>query len=782
VVASAVDQAARRWSNSTVRAVVLRVAASLRHGWRASAVVALVVAVASGAVLALAAGARRVSTAPDRYAAEFGGDLDALVIQPQGMPRLAEVAGLPAVEDTSFLTFFGADVGANREVNTFVGTGPGAGRRVVAGRPADPGQREEFVANPGFVAAFDAEVGDHFPVRAYTQEQVSSNDFDAVPGGPAFEGVLVGIIDSPDELDDPTPTAVFSPALLDDGIGVVTSFVAVKLRAGATRDDLRAQLDSLPDGTDFALDAGAVVSRTVRNAVSAQAQGLWAITAVAALAAVAALGQVLSRHGRVSELDRERLVALGTRRRELVGEAVGRALVPATTGVLLGAIVAVLASDLFPFGFVRQIEPHQGIHADLVLLVPAVAVVLAAVLGWVAVTAWLDHRTRVSERPSSVVEQVASRAPTASAAAGVRFAFVRNDRGSGSVAGTLTGLTLAIVGVVGAVAFASSVRHLVGDGDNYGSNFDIAFGNGWLPAQTDLKAALDGDEDVDAMMLLAAGAARAGPTTVELVAAEATRGGLFPHVLEGRAPGARDEMALGRVTAEQLGVGVGDELTLEGDGSAAAFRIVGLTVLPSLGPNSGVGVGGLLTFEGVHRLDPTIEATMAAVVLRPGAPSTAVERLGQVAFSPPGNAIVPSAIVNVDRVKGVPGLLAGLLGLLALIVLAHTLIQSVRARRYDLAILRALGADRRSVGRTVHWQATALTIIPLVLGIPLGLLVGRLVFTAFVDRIGAVPEAVTPVLLVVLVAVGVLAVANVVGAVPAARARSVAPAAALRVE
>jgi hypothetical protein len=781
-VVSAVDVAPAGWSNDAVRAVLLRVAASLRRGWKATALVALVVALASGAVLAFAAGARRASTAPDRYAAEFGGDMDALVIQPQGMPRLDEVAGLPAVAATSFITFFGADVGANREVNSMVGTGPGAGRRIVAGRTADPGRREEFVANPGFVEAFDAELGDRFPVRAYTQAQVSANAFGADPGGPTFEGVLVGIIDSPDELDDPTPTAVFSPALLGDGIGVVTSFIAIKLQPGATRDDLRAQLDALPDGTDFAPDAGAVVSRTVRNAVSAQAQGLWAITGAAALAAVAALGQVLTRHARVSEVDRRRLVALGTRRRQLVGEAAGRALVPATVGVLFGAALAVLASDLFPFGFVRQIEPHRGIHADLVLLAPVGAVLLTALLVWVAVSARLDQRIRAPERPSSVVEQVASLAPTASAAAGVRFAFVPNERGSGSVAGTLAGLTLAIIGVVGAMAFAASVRQLVSHGDNYGSNFDVAFGNGWLPAQTDLKTALDGDEDIDAMMLLAASAARAGSATVELVAAEATRGGLLPHVLEGRAPTGGDEIALGRVTAEQLGLGLGDELTLEGTQPAATFRVAGLAVLPSLGPNTGVGVGGLLTFEGIHRLDPAIEATMAAVVLRTDAPPAATDRLGEVAFSPPGNAIVPSAIVNVDRVKGVPALLAGLLALLAVIVLAHTLVQSVRARRHDLAILRALGADRRGVGRTVHWQATALTVVPLVLGVPLGLLASRLVFEAFVDRIGAVPDVTTPVLLVVAVAAGLLLAANVVGAIPAARARHVRPAEALRVE
>ena len=43
--------------------------------------VTLIVAVVCGVVIAFAAGARRTSTAPDRYTASFGGVFDALVRQ-----------------------------------------------------------------------------------------------------------------------------------------------------------------------------------------------------------------------------------------------------------------------------------------------------------------------------------------------------------------------------------------------------------------------------------------------------------------------------------------------------------------------------------------------------------------------------------------------------------------------------------------------------------------------------------------------------------------------------
>jgi hypothetical protein len=73
----------------------------------------------------------------------------------------------------------------------------------------------------------------------------------------------------------------------------------------------------------------------------------------------------------------------------------------------------------------------------------------------------------------------------------------------------------------------------------------------------------------------------------------------------------------------------------------------------------------------------------------------------------------------------------------------------------------------------VHSQATVLTIAPLLVGIPLGLLAGSVVYRAFVDRIGALPDPVIPVLLIVGLCAVLVLVANVVSVVPAFQARSV---------
>ena len=140
----------------------------------------------------------------------------------------------------------------------------------------------------------------------------------------------------------------------------------------------------------------------------------------------------------------------------------------------------------------------------------------------------------------------------------------------------------------------------------------------------------------------------------------------------------------------------------------------------------------------------------------------------------------PPVIVNIARVRRVPTVLALLLGAMVLLTMLHALIVAVHGRRRDVAVLRALGANRQWVARAVHWQATVLTGLPIVVGVPVGLLAGSALFRVFVDHIGALPDPAFPFLLLFLAIVGLLVVANLAAVVPAFRARRVAAAQLLR--
>jgi ABC-type antimicrobial peptide transport system permease subunit len=93
-----------------------------------------------------------------------------------------------------------------------------------------------------------------------------------------------------------------------------------------------------------------------------------------------------------------------------------------------------------------------------------------------------------------------------------------------------------------------------------------------------------------------------------------------------------------------------------------------------------------------------------------------------------------------------------------------------------MGLLKALGFVNMQVGATVLWQASTVALVGIVVGIPLGVVVGRAVWNAFATNLGAVPVAAVPVLSIAVLALGVLVVANVLAVVPAvtsARRRSV---------
>ena len=97
-------------------------------------------------------------------------------------------------------------------------------------------------------------------------------------------------------------------------------------------------------------------------------------------------------------------------------------------------------------------------------------------------------------------------------------------------------------------------------------------------------------------------------------------------------------------------------------------------------------------------------------------------------------------------------------------------------------MLRSLGFTRRQSRLAIAWQATLIAVAGIVLGVPLGIVAGRLVWRSLADSFPVVyvpPIAIAAILLVVPAA---LAVANLLAALPARAAARIRPAEALRVE
>ena len=111
-----------------------------------------------------------------------------------------------------------------------------------------------------------------------------------------------------------------------------------------------------------------------------------------------------------------------------------------------------------------------------------------------------------------------------------------------------------------------------------------------------------------------------------------------------------------------------------------------------------------------------------------------------------------------------------------------TLFASVRRRRRDLAVLKTIGFTQRQVAATVAWQAAVAAIIGIAAGVPLGITLGRWLWTLFARQIYAVPEPTVPIGPVILLSLGTLVLVNLVAALPGWAAARTPAALALRAE
>ena len=76
----------------------------------------------------------------------------------------------------------------------------------------------------------------------------------------------------------------------------------------------------------------------------------------------------------------------------------------------------------------------------------------------------------------------------------------------------------------------------------------------------------------------------------------------------------------------------------------------------------------------------------------------------------------------------------------------------------------------------VHWQATVITALAVVIAIPAGVAAGSWLFRPYVDRIGARDDIAIPLAWLGAATLTLLVLANVMAAVPARRTRALSSA------
>lgn len=603
---------------------------------------------------------------------------------------------------------------------------------------------------------------------------------------------VVGVTgNGPDDvvLDEASERQVFitgTPALAaDPGRAKTFSFVLVNLEPGA---DVNAFVDAVLDRASpeagVTVQAAALRSTVVARTIEPYVRALALFAAIAAVAAIGVLGPAVARWSATADADRATLLTVGLRPNQLRLASLLRGAALGIVAASAAVAFAISASGWFPIGIAADIEPDPGLRIDAPVLAAGalVIVLLSAALGAAATT---STRAPV-RRGSRIADGLQAQGVAPSVAAGVRAALSREGR---RAIPTVAGVAIAIAAVVTALTYQAGLGRLLDSPSRYGWTWDVVVDTSDAGLSPGFLSALEDDPLVTGLSVGRRTSLLIDGTAVPIFSVASDRGSPYPTIIEGRAPKGGAELALGGQTLDRLGAHVGDRVTFRGPtGVEVEASVVGRTLLPiaNLSQSLSISEGALGDDSLLDRIGGS-EASFALVDLAPGATAddlrAALTQRGFLAESASIQGPTYTAdLRGYDDVRQTPLLLAGLLALLGLGVLAYTITATTRQRRRELAVLRSLGFLRRDLGATVRWHALTLVAVCTFFAVPIGLGIGRTLWSAFARGIGVLDDPVTPALDVCGVIVAALVGALVLAAGPGRRAGRLRPADVLRSE
>jgi hypothetical protein len=810
----------------------LRATWSRRRG--AYLAIVLLVALVGGLSMGAVAAARRTQSAFPIYAAatkvpelngitDFVSGLSGAAGLGYDPARLRAIARLPHVQ--SIISFAGLNTvplsknGVPISVPDFPaesGEGAGSlvniktqvagfGASIVSGRLPNPARPDEFAVTPATAQHFHLHVGEVVPFGVYTNAQTLLPKFGTAAVKPyrRFDGTLVGIAVSSDEIVQDDVDAlndnlfVFSQALTRQFLTCCTAYTPSSVVvAGGNRyvNTVQREISNvLPKGfPPFAANPGTLLVTKAERAIKPESIALAVFGGITALAALLIGAQLIGRQLRRDAEELETLRALGAPPATTIADGLLGVVAALGLGALLAVGVALGLSPLAPLGPTRPVYPYPGVSFDWTVLGAGLAVLIvglsliAMLLAGRQAPHRMARRGRGLERRSPLVGAAANAGLPPTAVTGIRFAL---EPGSGAnatpVRSAILGAALAVVTLVATVTFGASLDSLVAHPALYGWNwnYEITAGEGSnIPGQQVTKL-LNADPHISAWT-------SAGFNEIEIDGVPIPTIGVVPGaavappVLSGHGVDGTNQIVLGAVTLAQLHRRVGDTVSIDTNrlGRPRNVTIVGTATLPTIGVGGNqhpeMGTGALVSQSVFPRLPGPNGPNAVLVRLRSNSSAglRSLQRIAKAMSTPADDGVFvlsvqrPAEIVNYRSMGTIPAFLGGGLALGAVLALALTLVASVRRRRRELAALKTLGFTGRQLAATVAWQSSVAVAIGTVIGVPIGIIVGRTLWDLFATEINVVPSPSVPVLLIVLIALGALLLANVVAAVPGWRA------------
>jgi hypothetical protein len=786
-------------------------------------VLTLITALMGSVALAGLAGARRTDTAVARFLQYAGPMLGQVQVQVQGDPAtLDKIAALPDVAYSQIgalllvipVSIDGRPISPELKGSVItqatVTMPPQVRAIILAGQEPDQSRADEVALNESAAQELHAHVGSVLQLRGYRPDQMQQvmNGTKLPPPVAVNDVRVTGIIRLPtdltDNLDSPAGVSytgsgdiIATGAFFHQYAAAIGSFegISFQLKDGAAGvPALQAQVKRWAgDNAQLYLGDDATASGAfAQQSTSFEALALLVFAVIVGLALLVVVGQSLVRQVRLVTADFPALRALGAAPRQLTVAALAPAVLVAVAGMTLAVPLAYGLSAFMPIGLARRAEVSPGLSFDAAAVLGGAALLGLLLAGRAALAApraaragargWVAALPRVG-----AAGRLAGWRLSPAAMSGIRMAF-EPGRGRAAVPAraAIAGSIAALAAVLAALVFAASLSHVIGDPAVAGWDWDVAVGN---PHSGDIAkqavSQLRSDAFVSGFTVTAMGdVVLDGHDDVTLVGLQTVRGQVVPPVLAGQLPHAGNEIALGGRELRALGKTVGDTVLAHGPKGPVRLRITGEVVLSPEVTNeqTQLGAGGVMTLDAAETVsDIPMPRNVFLVSLRKPVTPAALTRLGQQFPGTVLPATPPPEVRDLSGSTALPVALALVLMLLACGTIAHTLLTSVRQRRRELAVLKTLGFVSRQVRATVAWQATAIAGVGLVVGLPLGLIAGRWAWLLFAGRAAIVPAPVISPLTLLAIPV-VLALANLIAAIPARTAARTQPAMVLRAE
>ncbi|MEO9181809.1 MAG: FtsX-like permease family protein [Acidimicrobiales bacterium] len=712
---------------------------------------------------------------------------------------------------------------------------------IVQGKFANPKSLNQIVVTAGAARIWGVGVGQKIPIGFYNPDQEGLAGFGTPRVKPRLkvDVTVTGIVVMnselvQDDIDRSYGFAFMSRAMTERAATVDSEwkepvYYAIQLRRGD--EDLahveRRLIHLVPPHYTYEFHVASSVTSTIELAVKPESVTLGAFGLIAELMCLILSVQALSRQMRHDNEDRRILHSLGASRSDTLLEGLLGGFATLLVGVFLSVVVAVALSPLAPLGPVRSVFPDRGLSADWTVLGGG-AVILLLTLGVAAAgiaVANAPHRTRSKRsqavRRSMTVQRLRSIGLPLAPSLGAHLAL-ESPRGRNEVPvrSVMIGAVLAVTLMVTTLTFASGLNTLVSRPALYGWDWSYT-----LNPSNDVPpvalASLRNDPDVAAWTGISYNVLTIDGQTVPMLIA-ASNAKVVPPILTGHKVRSKDEIVVGNQTLDQLHKHVGETVVVSyGSPNSrplyippTTLTIVGTSTFPAVGYASSVaehtamGTGALVStgieptafVSALRQPDANLDGPeLVFVRLRADvSPEAGRKNLNRIAYAAneafahdprsQSNTLSvlgvqrPSQIVDYRSVGDTPVILATSLAVGAIIALALTLIASVRRRRRELAILKTLGLSRRTLAAAVSWQATIDAAVGAVVGVPLGIFLGRELWTLFARSINAVPYPTVPAEAVTLVGIATLVIANFVAFWPGHSAARTPPGLVLRSE